>query len=98
MGISLEELEKQKTRPKAADTDDFEGDDIEDVYVEKLEEANDLFKRTSILLMFLSDPVWTKNITKRERAVMDKAVDEINVIIEEIEEMTAEAAEDKEDS
>lgn len=85
MGISVEELENHKVKPVETDTEDDDFQDTEDILAAKLYEANGLLKSTVVLLLFLSDPNFVKNITKRERGALDRQVDKLNAFIGDVE-------------
>jgi hypothetical protein len=90
--IALKKLEQQRTVKEAKASkasDEFEEEEEDtDSYVasEELGKATDLLKRTALLLEFLSDSGFCKNITKRERELMLKHVEEINELTDELDE------------
>lgn len=88
--VSVEELDQLKQMPDVTEEEFESGESVED----KLEEAKNMLKRTAVLLMYLADPNWCRNLTKRERGIMDKHVDAIYALTDEIDETLEDAADE----
>lgn len=94
----LDRLEKLTAAGKttATDEDDFEEAD-EDPALEHLQKAKELLLTSATLLEYLGNPDFIKTVTKRERKAIDRQVDRIYDLTNELTETIAELSDEEEE-
>lgn len=84
------------TSQKPVDDSDEFVDEAEEMG-DALSAASDLLKRTAILLEFLSDPVFCKGITKRERGAISRHLDQIYKATDDLDQIAEELSPEDDD-
>lgn len=69
--------------------------DVSEDHAEELTAANDILKRTSILLEFISDAAFCKTITQRERKIIDTHLESIYTVMDKLATAIAELEDDE---
>lgn len=93
----LDELERQHAEKLTSIDEEPDYVVVSDVEVDVLEDASILLKDTGVLLEFLSNPDFCKNITKRERVIIAKHLEKIYAMTDKLDAAVNELQEDAED-
>lgn len=84
MSVNAEDLGKLA----APDTDEFEDEVGDEIPIQdELQSASDLLKSSAVLFEYLSNPDFTKTVSKRERAAIERQLTKIYELTERVDEL-----------
>lgn len=96
----LDQLEAQHAAKKTSSSSDdgeVEYMDVTQLAVLMLEKSAELHRNTAILLEYIGDDTFCKNITKRERDAIARQLDKIYAASDEIDEVVESIQDDEEE-